>query len=188
MNTSMFKKILYRQTLFNRGTYSHDSDEQKKLVEEMLDTLVNREKIERSIAEIAVLDRLIHFVSKDESLLPERVSIEDLSGTRAMVQYNNDRGETIDLEEGDEDRRVLFQGDNIQNMNLSTAGTRIVVQYENGEAEIIDLANERVLFEENNIHFESSLLTKLRNYISNHPFICIAGIVLGYQFLDEHRR
>jgi len=61
MDTHLLKKVLYRQTLWNRGTYAHGSDEQRKLILEMFNILVNKEKIERDIAKDAITDRIVKF-------------------------------------------------------------------------------------------------------------------------------
>ena len=88
MPTGKLKTILYRQTLLNRGTYTHSSDEQRKLIEEMIDILVNKEKIKPNIAENAVKDRILNFYYNREgqNLSPEVVRERALRERRVLLE------------------------------------------------------------------------------------------------------
>ena len=165
MPTSIFKKLLYAQTLSNQGTYSYGPDGQKKLVKEMIDTLVNREKIERSIAKIAILDKLqsLYFPNENENLFSERVYTNPVQAVPVDILHMP--VEIMDLIDP-------FTGERT---------SRAVFQYEDDMAQRIERIlrariRERILVEEHDVHFEDSLLTRLRNYVSDHPLIGIGGV------------
>ena len=58
--------------------------------------------------------------------------------TKAVIRCKDGRGEIVNLANG----RVLFQGNNIEFIKLSSADTKAVIQYKDSRKEIIDLQEE----------------------------------------------
>jgi len=96
-----------------------------------------------------------------------RMSVSDIilnsTNMLAIVYYCSGKVKIIDLKvENDENKRVLFEGDNISDIRLNPTGTWAVVEYKDNRKELRSLENGWVIFEGYNIVKIDSNLTGTR--------------------------